>query len=206
MRVGGARMRFFALTVIFSLLFASQTLAMSSINLEVIKEAQDYGKLKMKNSLQDFLLPWMSYEEQAIKLNDTAERSYLYTYFLLIAADAREKSLNGRNITIVDSEGVLENYSGLLSFSTVLFGDKEDFAKDSSVVIKQDKNMVKAYQMIIPAEAEKVYRDKGQTAFTAQCYFYFSEKDILPEIPIILSIVTNDNKEHKFYFDPMKIK
>jgi hypothetical protein len=199
-------MRFFVLTVIFSLLFVTQTLAITSINLEVIKEAQDYGKLKMKNPLQDFLLPWMSYEEKAIKLNDTAERSYLYTSFLLIAADAREKSLNGRDITIVDSEGVLEDYSGLLSFSAVLFGDKQDFAKDSSVVIKQDKNMIKAYQIITPSEGEKVYKDKGQTTFTAQCYFYFSDRDILPEIPIILSITTNDKKEHNFYFDLTKIK
>lgn len=199
-------MRLFILTVIFSLLLASQTLAITPINLEVIKEAQDYGKLKMKSPLQDFLLPWMSYEEKAIRLNDTAERSYLYTSFLLIAADAREKSLNGRNVAIVDSEGVLEDYSGLLTFSTVLFGDKQDFAKDSSAVIKQDKNMVKAYQMITPAEGEKVYKDKGQTMFTAQCYFYFSNKDLLPENPIILSITTNDQKEHNFYFDLTKIK
>ena len=199
-------MKFFILTVIFSLLLVSQTLAITPINLEVIKEAQDYGKLKMKSPLQDFLLPWMSYEEKAIRLNDTAERSYLYTSFLLIAADAREKSLNGRNVAIVDSEGVLEDYSGLLTFSTVLFGDKQDFAKDSSAVIKQDKNMVKAYQMITPAEGEKVYKDKGQTMFTAQCYFYFSNKDLLPENPIILSITTNDQKEHNFYFDLTKIK
>lgn len=199
-------MRFFILTVIFSLLLVSQTLAITSINLEAIKEAQDYGKLRMKNPLQDFLLPWMSYEEKAIKLNNTAERSYLYTSYLLIAADAREKSLNGRNITIVDSEGVLEDYSGLLIFSTVLFGDKQDFAKDSIAVIRQDKNMVKPYQMIAPAEAEEVYKDKGQTAFTAQCYFYFSNSDLLPETPIILSITTNDKKEHNFYFDLKKIK
>ncbi len=199
-------MKFFVLTVIFSLLLVSQTLAISSINLEVIKEAQDYGKLKAKSPMQDFLLPWTSYEEKAIKLNNTAERSYLYTSFLLIAADAKERSLNDHNISIMDSEGVLEDYSGLLSFSTVLFGDKEDFAKDSSVVIKQDKNVVKAYQMITPAQGEKVYRDKGQTTFTAQCYFYFLDKEILPDIPIILSITTNDKKEHNFYFDQMKIK
>ncbi|MDF2636070.1 MAG: hypothetical protein K0R78_2944 [Pelosinus sp.] len=199
-------MKFFVLTVIFSLLLVSQTLAISSINLEVIKEAQDYGKLKAKSPMQDFLLPWTSYEEKAIKLNNTAERSYLYTSFLLIAADAKKRSLNDHNISIMDSEGVLEDYSGLLSFSTVLFGDKEDFVKDSSVVIKQDKNVVKAYQMITPAQGEKVYRDKGQTTFTAQCYFYFLDKEILPDIPIILSITTNDKKEHNFYFDQMKIK
>lgn len=202
-------MRVIVLTVIFSLLFitqTTQTLAISPINLDVIKEAQDYGKLKDKDSSQEFLLPWMSYEEQAIKLNSSTERSYLYTSFLLIAADAREKSLNGQNISILDSEGVLENYSGLLSFSTVLFGEKEDFAKDSSVVVKQDKNIIKAYQMIIPVKGDKMYINKGQTTFNAHCYFYFLEKEIISDLPIVLSVTTNDHKEHNFYFDLAKIK
>jgi hypothetical protein len=199
-------MRFIVLTIIFSVLFVTQTLAISSINLDVIKEAQDYGNLRNKDSLQEFLLPWISYEEKAEKLNGTTERSYLYTSYLLIATDAREKSLNGHDIAILDSEEVLENYSGLLSFSTVLFGEKEDFAKDASVIVKQDNNVIKAYQMIIPAEGEKVHLDKGQTIFNAQCYFYFFEKDIVPDLPIILSVRTTDQKEHNFYFDLEKIK
>jgi hypothetical protein len=198
--------RSFMITMIFSLLLASQTLAMSPINLEAIKEAQDYGKLQSKNQLQDFLLPWISYEEKAIKLDDTAERSYLYTSFLLIAQDAREKSLNNRNVTILDGEGIVTDYSGLVSFSTVLFGDKQDFVKNTSVIVKQDNNEVKAYQIIMPSDAEAVLTDRGQTGFTAQCYFYFLEKDIRPDIPIILFITTNDKKEHSFYFDVSKIK
>jgi hypothetical protein len=205
-RVGGATVRSFMITVIFSLLVVSQTLAMSPINPEVIKEAQDYGKLQSKNQLQEFLLPWISYEEKAIKLDDSAERSYLYTSFLLIARDAREKSLNNRNVTILDGEEILGDYSGLLSFSTVLYGDKQDFVKNAGVVIKQDNNEIKAYQIIIPPDAEAVLRDKGQTEFSAQCYFYFLEKDIKPDIPIILLITTNDKKEHRFYFDIAKIK
>lgn len=199
-------MRFFILTIILSLLFVSQSLAISSINPDVMKEAQEYGILKTKNSLQEFLVPWTSYEEQAVKLDDTAERSYLYTPFLLIAADARSKSLNGRSIDMAGSEGMLENYSGLLSFSTVLFGKDQDFAKNSYVVIKQNKNVTKAYQIIVPSESERIVPDQGISWFKAQCYFYFHEEDILPEYPLILSIMTNDQQEHNFYFDVMKIK
>jgi hypothetical protein len=203
---GGAMVRSFMITVILSLLLIIQTLAISPINTEVIKEAQNYGKLQSKIQLQDFLLPWISYEEKAIKLDDTAERSYLYTSFLLIARDAREKSLNNRNVTIADSQGILSDYSGLLSFSTVLFGDKQDFIKNVSVVVKQDNKEVKAYQIIVPSDVEVASIDKGQSEFTAQCYFYFFEKDIKPDIPIILFITTNDKKEHCFYFDVAKIK
>ncbi|SFL87133.1 hypothetical protein [Pelosinus propionicus] len=194
-------MKSFILTIIFFLLLVTQTLAISPINQGIIKEAQDHAKLKIKDSLQEFLFPWIAYEEKAEKLNAKTEHSYLYTPYLLIATDAREKILKGHDVTIVESEEVLENYSGLLSFSTLLFGEKEDFAKDASVVIKQATNIIKAYQMIIPAEGEKVYLDKGQTVFNAQCYFYFFERDIRLDRPIVLSIITTDQKEHNFYFD-----
>lgn len=199
-------MRIIGLTVSLFLLLVSQAFAISPINLEVIKEAQDYGKVQAQNQLKDFLLPWVSYEEKAVKLDDTAERSYLYTAFLLIATDAREKMLNGHVVNILDSEGILTEYSGLLSFSTVVYGDKQDFMKNASVVLKQDKKVVKVYQVIVPQKAEKISRDGGQNEFIAQCYFYFSEKDIVSTAPIILLITTNDKKEHSFYFDMAKIK
>ncbi|AIF51946.1 hypothetical protein [Pelosinus sp. UFO1] len=199
-------MRFFTLTVIFLLLSFSQAFAISPVNIDVIKEAQDYGKSNAQNQLKDFLLPWMSYEEKAIKLNDTAERSYLYTSFLLIATDAREKNLLGRNVTALDSESILADYSGLLSFSTVLFGGKQDFTQNANVVLKQAGKEIKAYQVVIPSKAEKNTGESGQNTFTAQCYFYFIEKDIVLDIPIILLIKTNDKIEHSFYFDIAKIK
>jgi hypothetical protein len=198
--------RIFSLIVILFCLLVSQAFAISPINLEVIKEAQEYGKTQAQSQLKDFLLPWMSYEEKAVKLDDTAERSYLYTSFLLMATDAREKSLNGHVVKILDSENILSDYSGLLSFSTVLYGDKQDFMKSASVTLKQDKKVVKAYQVIVPPNAEKISMDGEQNGFTVQCYFYFLEKDIRSNNPIILSITTNDKKEHNFYFDMAKIK
>lgn len=199
-------MRIIGLTVSLCLLLVSQAFAITPINLEVIKEAQEYGKAQGQNQLKDFLLPWVSYEEKAAKLNDAAEHSYLYTAFLLIATDAREKTLNGHVVNLLDSEGILTEYTGLLSFSTVVYGDKPGFMKNASVVLKQDKKVVKAYQVMVPPNPEKISRDGGQIEFMAQCYFYFLEKDIIPNNPIILSITTNDKKEHSFYFDMAKIK
>lgn len=198
-------MKVVSLTVLLFLLLVSQALAISPINLEVIKEAQNYGKVQAQNQLKDFLVPWISYEEKAVQLNDTAERSYLFTAFLLIATDAREKSLNGHVVNILDSEGILLDYSGLLSFSTVLFGDKQDFMKNATAVLKQNKKVIKAHQVIIPPNAEKI-SSGGQTEFIAQCYFYFLEKEIISNNPIILSITTSDKKVHNFYFDTAKIK
>ena len=178
----------------------------SAINIETIKEAQDYGKINAQRNLKDFLLPWISYEEKAVNLDDTAEHAYLYTAFLLMATDARERTLNNQTISLLDSERVLADYTESLSFSTILFGNKEDFVQKAQVVLKQDKKIIKAYQINIPASAENISKDPGQPLFKGQCYFYFLEKDIKLDAPIILSITTSDKKQHSFYFDMLKIK
>jgi len=193
-----------SLTCAFLLLFSSQVGALSAITSETIKDAQDYGKINAQH--QDFLLPWISYEEQAENLNDSAEHAYLYTSFLLIAADAREKILNSQSVNALDGEKVVADYKGLLSFSIVLFGDKQDFAQNASVVLNQNKKIIKAYQVVMPPNGEKVPQDTGQTLFKAQCYAYFLEKDIELAAPVKLFITTGERKWHYFYFDLSKIK
>lgn len=199
-------MKIISLLCTFLLLFVSPALAISSIDDIAIKEAQDYGKSMQQLPLKDFLRPWISYEEKAANLNETAEHAYLYTAFLLMATDAREKSLKGQTISRVDSERILADYTELLSFSVVLFGEKADFAQNSSVILKQGNKLIKPYQINIPTDGEKVSNDGGQPLFQAQCYCYFSEKKIELNSPVILSITTNDKKKHLFYFDIAKIK
>lgn len=195
-----------SLTCAFLLLFAGQVLAVSSISVETIKEAQDYGRMNAQHHLKDFLLPWISYEEKAVNLDDTAEHAYLYTSFLLMATDAREKTLNGQNVSLLDSERVLADYTELLSFSMVLFGNTEEFAQNAKVVLKQGKKNIKAYQVNVPLQAESISQDGGQPVYKGQCYFYFLEKDIKLDSPVILAVTTNDKKQHSFYFDMTKIK
>jgi len=199
-------MKIISLTCAFLLLWVGHVLAISSINIEVIKEAQDYGKINAQQYLKNFLLPWISYEEKAENLNDTAEHAYLYTSFLLMATDAREKSLNGQSVSVVDSQRVVADYAELLSLSIILFGDKQDFAQNASVVLKQDEKNIKAYQVNLPLNAERFVKDTEQTLFKAQCYVYFLEKDIELNAPVRLSITTSDKKGHSFYFDLAKIK
>lgn len=195
-----------SLTCAFLVLFISQVFAVSSITVETIKDAQDYGKINAQLHWEEFLLPWISYEEKAVNLDETAEHAYLYTAFLLMATDAREKTLNEQNVSLFDSERILTDYTELLSFSMVLFGDKEDFMKNAHVVLKQGKKMIKAYQVNIPLSTENIAKDGGQPVFKGQCYFYFLEKEIQLDKPIILAITTRDKKQHSFYFDMPKIK
>ncbi len=199
-------MKIISLLCAFLLLSVTPVLAIASIDVNVIREAQNYGKTKAQEPLRDFLLPWISYEEKAIKLDEAAEHAYLYTAFLLMATDSREKSLNGQSVTLLDSERILADYTNLLSFSISLFGDREEFVQNANVILKQGKKNIIAYQANMPVQAEKISKDEVPPVYKGQCYFYFIEKDIDLDSPIKLVITTDDKKEHAFYFDMAKIK
>ncbi len=189
----------------FILLFNSQAYAIAPISSETIKQAQDYGARHINDSLGDFLRPWISYEEKAAILDETTERAYLYTTFLLLATDAREKKAGGKLILNSDSEKIITDYSGTLSFSVTLFGKAADFIQPVTAVLHQGKKTLKAYQITAPAEAEKCTWLAGEL-FMAQAYFYFSEDDLVTDMPVILTVTANDQQKRKFYFDLGKLK
>ncbi|MDF2636181.1 MAG: hypothetical protein K0R78_3055 [Pelosinus sp.] len=188
------------------ILICKQSFAMSLMNIEVIKEAQQYGVSGAKMEWEEFLLPWISYEEKTPKIDEFSERAYLYTNFLLLATDAREKILKGAIPQLEDSEKILTNYNGYLTFSVTLYGTQEKFGQRAGVALKQGKTLIKAYQTVIPPLAEKMVSHSDRTTYRLQCYFYFLEKDIVLDQPIILSLITNDKKKRNFYFDLTQFK
>lgn len=192
--------------ILFFLLLSNTAYAISPITIDMIKEAQHYGQIHVHSQLDAFLRPWESYEEKAERLNETAEHAWLYTPFLLIATDAREKALKGQKSAVMDSGKILNDYAGTLSFSAVLVGTEPHFGRKAKVTLRQGKEVIQAYAVTIPAEGEKTTWHAGQGNFRLQCYFYFWDKKILLDQPIILSIVTDDKKEHHFYFAAAKIK
>lgn len=188
------------------ILVCNQSFAMSLMNIEKIKQAQHYGESHAKVEWEEFLLPWISYEEKTPRINEFSEKAYLYTNFLLLATDAREKHLKGVTPKIEDSEEILTNYNGYLTFSVTLYGTQEKFGQNTSVSLKQGNTLIKAYQVNVPVLAEKIVKHSNKPIFRLQCYFYFLEKDIVFDKSAILSIVTNDKKKHNFYFDLMQLK
>lgn len=192
-------------TLSLLLLCSGPVYAIAPISSEIIKQAQDYGVGHATDSLAEFLQPWISYEEKADRLDETTERAYLYTTFLLLATDAREKKAGGKPVLHSDSERIITDYSGTLSFSVTLFGKNPAFIKGATAVLKQNKKTIKAYQVTAPQEAEKCTW-LASKLYMAQSYFYFSEEDIDLTKPVILSVTANDKQERKFYFDLAKVK
>lgn len=198
-------MRIFSLVLILALCLTSSVSAIAPLNSASIKQAQFYGTSQSKSELSNFLKPWLAYEEKAEQLNETAETAYLYTPFLLIATDAREKALHQKKATLEDAEKLITDYLDIMSFSVKLFGSAKEFSQNTTGVIKQGNKVIKAWSNAVPDMAEPCAWIKDVN-FIAQCYFYFNEKDLDVRKPITLVITSGDKKVHRFYFELDKIK
>lgn len=174
--------------------------AITLINKEVILEAQDYGAKRSKLPLSDFLQPWLAYEEHAAIINETTERAYLYTPFLLLAYDARDKAISKQSIELADSEQILADYAGCLVFSIIVNGNTEKFSDNVQVTIKQEKKIIKPYHAVINPPVKKPWA-ANEPHYTAHYYFYFYEQDVVLSKPITLTVTTKDKQERHFYFE-----
>lgn len=108
----------------------------------MIKEARIYGKIHSTSNFTTFVLPWTAYEENAQKLDDTNEHSYLYTPFLLIATDTREKTLASQTTKAADINKILDQYSGYITFETVLYGSAPQVFEKIKCILIQDGNTI----------------------------------------------------------------
>ncbi|CQR74590.1 hypothetical protein SOV_26990 [Sporomusa ovata DSM 2662] len=174
--------------------------AITLINNDVILEAQEYGVKRSKMPLSDFLQPWLAYEEQAAIINETTERAYLYTPFLLLAYDARDKAISKQSIELANSEQILADYAGCLVFSIIVNGNTEKFSDNVQVIIKQEKKIIKPYHAVINPPVKNPWAS-NEPHYTAHYYFYFYEQDVVLSKPITLTVTTKDKQERRFYFE-----
>lgn len=199
-------MKLLSIFLLVLLIGSSQALAIAPVNLASIQEAQDYGKISAQKEYTEFLSPWMSYEENAVKLDAGSERAYLYTPFLLMAVDARDKTRKGQDVDVQDSGKILEAYNGYLIFSAVVQSDDPAFGSSVTAYAKQDKNRIAASQSVVPEKPLANTWSKTGPAYMLQCYFYFNEQDFKNRNPIVLTVKMADKRERHFYFALQTIK
>lgn len=198
-------MKIVCLVMTFVTLLTGQALAISPINYDLIQEASNYGETHAQMDWAGFAAPWSVFEEKADKLDNTEEFAVLYTPFLLIAADMKEKTLSNQTMNPVDAEKLLADYKGFLVFSVKLLGNDKNFAQNSVAVLKQNNKIVKFHQAVIPSESETKW-SPVERSFSSQCYFYFLENEIDLDKPVILTITKRDKQKSNFYFNLRNIK
>jgi len=194
-------------TILIMMFLSMPAQAMSRVNAGMIRDAQEYGQRYSKQEPGVFLLPWTVYEERSVQIGEAAERAYLYTPYLLIALNAKDNEQNGISPKLEDSERILSDYNGFLTFETILYGDTAEFTSELSASLQQDKKRIKQYQIVFPSKPKAIIdRATGLKLYKAQGYIYFSDKGLNPTKPVRLAVIPADNRVRHFYFDLPRIR
>jgi len=180
--------------------------AVSPVTADSIAAAQEYGKDQARVALSDFFKPWTVYEESADKLTVATDCAYLYTPFLLLASDSRDKILSRQVVDPADADKVLAEYNGYLVFGATLFSDKPDFAGNATAVIIQGKNTIKA-ELFYRSDGDTTTDSQGQTKiFSTKCYIYFAARNVDINKLAVLQITCSKHHKSRFYFDLAKFR
>lgn len=195
-------MKTFIPIILLLFFFVSPVSAVVPINGETIHDAQVYGVEKRQLPFREFLLPWTAYEEKAVKISDASDHAILYTPFLLIANNVRDKARAGLTTDMADIENVLTDYAGYYTFTIVI----HDEIKKASVVVAQGKNNIAASDVIIDEPEVVKIKDNEKPRYATRVYSYFYSKDIISRQPIFLKVEGNNKQKYSFFFNLPKLK
>ncbi|MDT8901518.1 hypothetical protein [Anaeroselena agilis] len=186
-------MRSVALWVAMMLLLTCPALAVAPVDQNMVKAAQDYGRSKADMPLPLFLQPWTVYEENAPRLDDMTERVCLYTPFLLLASDARDRTAAGEAVTVSDAGKVLADYKGYVIFGVTLSGERADFAGRVSANLRQGRKTFRPKLVHAPPVAVE-----AAEGYQAMVYLYFASRDVATEKPAQLTVAAADGRKRVF--------
>ena len=193
-------MRVIAVALILVLLPGGPAAAFAVMDGDAVRAALDYGHGGADMPLAGFLLPWSVYEEKAMRIDGTAERATVYTPFLLVAADARDRALGGGTAAPADAEKVLGDYGGDVVFGVTLFGREPGFAAKVSVGLRQGRKKLKPQQVVAPVAEAVAGRPPGKGLYRAQVYVYFSQRDVDADGAATLTASAADGRRRSFRF------
>lgn len=189
--------------VLLLLLPTNQVFAIAPINTMTIQAAQDYGRRQTNQPYASFMAPWTSFEEKATKLDDSEEHAHIFTPYILVASDAREKALNGMPILLDQSEKAVAQYNGYLVFSITLHGSNPASFSQLTAALLQEKKSFSPYYQSAPSMKQITIDDKAVT--DARFYLYFIDKHVLRDKPVVIVITDSAKQTHSFFFDLDKV-
>lgn len=185
--------------LILAVVFAQTAHAMSPVSEDMIRHAQYYGKSHAHVPEDEFLQPWTVYEKEAKRLQSSEEHAYVYTPFLLVAADARSRYLQGEALYIEQGKEVLQQYADTLVLKVIVHGHSASFVKNTKSAIRQEDKVIAPYECLLPTMAEAVEGAYINTKFKMEEYVYVKMKQLVVSKPIRVSVTTGDTQQHHFY-------
>lgn len=170
-----------------------------------VNEAQLYGIHNVHLSNEAFLAPWHSNEEQADQFGPIPHQAYCYTPYLVVAADARSKTLNNASVLLPDGVKIWQDYAGFLTFMVQLYLIDPVVPQDLSVWIEQKNSRFFVYQVQLPKETKPVMAVKDKSFYLFSGYYYFVDDDIRHDDPLVLVVAFKD-KQVRFHFNMKLIR
>lgn len=187
--------RVIALAIAIVLLVSAPALAAVPVNAAMVKAAQNYGRSQADMAMDVFLQPWTVYEEKAARLDETAERACVYTPFLLIAADARDRAAAGGAVAAADADRVLGDYDGYVIIGVTLtvaqaavFGDKY------TASLRQDRKQIRPGLVNAP----QAPAGGGASPVQVQVFFYFPSAAVSLDRSAALTVSAADGRQRIF--------
>ncbi|MBP2644719.1 MAG: hypothetical protein H6Q75_159 [Firmicutes bacterium] len=191
-------MRKWLWAVLFVLLWVKPAAVFAEVSRDTIFLAQEYGCQNSVLMLDDFFRPWTVYEEGAIVINSNMEQACFFTPFLLLASDARDKILAGKEVSLAEGKKVLEPYKQYLVFRVTLFGKYESFADGVQAVIRQGTKTIPSLLVYVIPEPEKSHPVSG--VYSTKLFIYIMKDQVNRNKTAVLNLVTNDRRKHNFIF------
>ncbi|MCX7780355.1 MAG: hypothetical protein N2491_05480 [Negativicutes bacterium] len=198
-------MKISALILVLLVVIQAAAGAVEPVTAALIGEAQEYGQRFKNLAVEEFMQPWTALGDKAYRTGGWEEKAYLYTPYLLIALKAREKALAGGKVHLEDSENIITEYTGYLTFEVVMYTAFPVERQMLNAVLKQGKKNVKQYQ-VVAAQPEPVISLQGNRLYKTQCYIYFPDRDIMMHKPVQLTISSRGERERQFRFNLGELK
>jgi hypothetical protein len=149
------------------------------------------------------MAPWTAFEERAEKLSEYTDHAHIFTPYILVASNAREKAINNQPFLLEESEKALGQYDGYLVFSVTLHSQKPSALAKLNAKLVQDKQTLTAYYVSPSTNAQ--YNFNGKVLTSSQFYVYFIDRTILRNRPVLLVLTDAAKQNRSFFFDLEKI-
>lgn len=157
--------------VLVMLVFCNIAFAMDTVNVKMVKEAQNFGVMSVSKSASELEKPWTFFNTISKHKKDDLEKIIVYTPYLVTALDAQNKTKSGGLIN--DQYGLVlaKNYENVLVVGAMLESKENLKANDIKVtIIQENKTIIPYYVIVDSSKKDYTVIDKRMSLTKAKKY------------------------------------
>lgn len=134
--------------VLIMFIYCNTVFAMESVDLEMVKDAQNFGVMNVSKTANELEMPWTFFNALNKQKKDNSEKIIIYTPYLVTALDAQNKTKSGALINEKYGLVLAENYKDILVVGAMLNSKIRLEPNDLKIKAKQDDKIIAPYYVI----------------------------------------------------------